>query len=215
MLGWIYNLLKLLLLLLLPFILLIRGAVYFHGEYASLPGVSLIASGAITTVLLFIYLTFMYGRMTGKIGNGNVLKRRSMIALLLVLGYSVYGLFFLSNTNAKSSEVRNEFTNLHPIVRLSISTILFIDRDLIITDAKRQPEDYKKMGLKTKKRSLHYKQNSGYVHAVDIRTNGRSELRNNLLMWYFKCMGLNTLRHGGTGDHLHISLKSHDSPGAI
>lgn len=215
MFGWIYNLLKLILLLILPFILLIRGAVYFHSEYTLLPGVSLIVSGAITTVLLFIYLTFMYGQMTGKIGSGNALRRRSVIALLLVLGYSVYGLFFLSNTNAKSSEVRSEFTNLHPIVRLSISTVLFLDHDLIITDAKRRPEDYKKMGLATKKRSLHYKQSTGYVHAVDIRTNGRSELRNTLLIWYFKCMGLNTLRHGGTGDHLHISLKSHDSPGAI
>ena len=215
MLGWIYNLLKLLLLLVLPFILLIRGAVYFHSEYTLLPGASLIISGAITTVLLFIYLTFMYGRVTGKIGSTNALKRRSVIALLLVLGYSIYGLFFLSNTNAKSSEVHSEFTKLHPIVRLSISTILFLDHDLIITDAKRQPEDYKKMGLKTKKRSLHYKQSTGYVHAVDIRTNGRSELRNTLLIWYFKCMGLNTLRHGGTGDHLHISLDSRDSPGAI
>ncbi len=215
MLGWIYNLLKLLLLLVLPFILLIRGAVYFHSEYAWFPSVSLIASGAITTVLLFIYLTFMYGRVTGKIGSTNALKRRSIIALLLVLGYSVYGLFFLSNTNAKSSEVHSEFTKLHPIVRLSISTILFLDHDLIITDAKRQPEDYKKMGLKTKKRSLHYKQSSGYAHAVDIRTNSRSELRNTLLKCYFKLMGLNTLRHGGTGDHLHISLDSHDSPGAI
>jgi len=215
MLGWIYNLLKLLLLLILPFILLIRGAVFFHNEYALLSSVSLIASGGITTVLLFIYLTFMYGRVTGKIGSSNALKRRSIIALLLVLGYSMYGLFFLSNTNAKSSEVHNEFTNLHPIVRLSVSTILFLDSDLIITDAKRQPEDYKKMGLSTKKRSLHYKQSTGYAHAVDIRTNGRGELRNTLLMWYFKCMGLNTLRHGGTGDHLHISLKSHDSPRAI
>jgi len=215
MLDWIYNLLKLLLLLILPFILLIRGAVFFHNEYTWLPGMSLIVSGLITTVLLFIYLTFMYGQITGKIGSGNVLKRQSIIALLLVLGYSIYGLFFLSNTNAKSSEVHGEFTNLHPIVRLSISTILFLDHDLIITDAKRQPEDYKKMGLRTKKRSLHYKQSTGYVHAVDIRTNGRSELRNTLLIWYFKGMGLNTLRHGGTGDHLHISLKSHDSPGAI
>jgi len=215
MLDWIYNLLKLFLLLILPFILLIRGAVYFHNQYDWYPSVSLIGGGLVTTVLLFIYMTFMYGRVTGKIGSGNALKRRSFIAILLVLGYSIYGLFFLSNSNAKSSEVRSEFTKLHPIVRISISTILFLDRDLIITDAKRQPEDYRKMGLATKKRSLHYKQSSGYVHAVDIRTNGRSEIRNILLKWYFKLMGLNTLRHGGTGDHLHISLKSRDSPGAI
>lgn len=68
----------------------------------------------------------MYGRVTGKIGSGNVLKRRSIIAVLLVLGYSIYGLFFLSNSNAKSSEVRGEFTNLHPIVRLSISTVYIV-----------------------------------------------------------------------------------------
>ncbi len=215
MLDWIYNILKLVLLLVLPFILLVRGAVFFHSQYTWLPGMSLIASGLVTTVLLFIYLSFMYGRLTGKIGSGNVLKRRSIIAVLLVLGYSIYGLFFLSNSNAKSAEVRSEFTKLHPIVRLSISTVLFLDGDLIITDAKRQPEDYKKMGLSTKKRSLHYRQSSGYVHAVDIRTNGRSAMRNTLLKWYFKLMGLNTLRHVGTGDHLHISLKSHDSPGAI
>ncbi len=215
MIDWIYNTLKLVLLLVLPFILLIRGAVFFHNHYELASSISLLASGAVTTLLLFIYLTFMYGKVTGKIGSSNALKRRTVIAILLVLGYSSYGLFFLSNTNAKSSEVHAEFTKLHPIVRLSISTVLFLDRSLLITDSSRKPEDYKKMGLPSKQRSLHYKQSSGYVHAVDIRTNGRSELRNQLLQWYFKLMGLHTLRHIGTADHLHISLSSKDSRGAI
>ncbi len=157
----------------------------------------------------------MYGKVTGKIGSGNALKRRSVIALLLVFGYSIYGLFFLSNSNAKSSEVHAEFTKLHPIIRISVSTILFLDQELLITDSSRKPEDYRKMGLPSKKRSLHYKQSTGYVHAIDIRTKGRSDTRNELLLWYFKLMGFNTLRHKGTEDHLHVSLNSKDSPGAI
>ncbi|MEL6925882.1 MAG: hypothetical protein AAFO94_17705, partial [Bacteroidota bacterium] len=76
-------------------------------------------------------------------------------------------------------------------------------------------EDYKRMGLKTKRHSLHYQQPSGFVHAVDLRTNNRSWLRNFLLRSYFQLMGFNTLRHGGTGDHLHVSILSHARPGAI
>ena len=100
-------------------------------------------------------------------------------------------------------------------MRMSVSTILFLDKSLIITDAQRLPEDYKKMGLKTKSRSLHYEQSDGFVHAIDIRTNGRTDIRNFFIKSYFSLMGFNTLRHDGTGDHLHISLKSFDSPGAI
>ena len=85
----------------------------------------------------------------------------------------------------------------------------------MITDANRVPEDYRKMGLKSKSRSLHYRQKNGFVHAIDIRTKGRSEFRNFCLKWYFRLMGFNVLRHGGTGDHLHVSLFSHDSPGAL
>jgi len=215
MLDWIYNIFKLIILLVLPFGILIKCAVFFHDYYHWASSMSLLVSGCITAFLLFIYLSFMYGKLTGKIGSGNVLKRRSIIALFLVLGYSVYGLFFLSNSNAKSSEVHAEFTKLHPIIRISVSTILFLDQELLITDSSRKPEDYKKMGLPSMKRSLHYKQSSGYTHAVDIRTKGRSNIRNKLLLWYFKLMGFNTLRHTGTEDHLHVSLSSKDSPGAI
>ena len=77
------------------------------------------------------------------------------------------------------------------------------------------PEDYRKMGLPTKGHSLHYHKSNGYAHAVDLRTNNHSEIRNFALKMYFKLMGFNTLRHVGTGDHLHISLNSKDVPGAI
>jgi len=212
---FIFFILKTISLLVLPFIVLIRGAVYFHSEYTMHPQIALLSGGLIALVVLMIYFSWFYGRLTGKLGSKESFKFRAFLAAVLVIGYCAHGLFFFNGKNAKSDAVRSEYTSLHPILRLSISTILFLDNDLILTDASRVPEDYKKMGLKTKSHSLHYKQSNGYVHAFDIRTKGHSALRNGLLKGYFSLMGLNTLRHGGTGDHLHVSLKSHDRPGGI
>lgn len=202
-------------LLVLPFIALIRGAVYLHAEHSFHPQLAIIGGGAITLILLIIYFSWFYGKLTGKLGSKESFKFRAFLAAALVIGYCAHGLFFLGGKNAKSKAVASEYTSLHPILRLSISTILFIDKDLLMTDASRLPEDYRKMGLRKKAHSLHYKQNNGYAHAFDLRTKGHSELRNSLLKLYFELMGLNTLRHGGTGDHLHVSLLSHDRPGAI
>lgn len=215
MLYYLYQIVKIPLLLALPFIFLIRGAVFFHSHYEWQPWFALMGGAAAAMVLLFVYLSFMHGRVTGKMSSKGALKRRSAIVLILVLGYCAHGLFFLSSKNTKQADIKKEYTSLHPILRLGVSTIVFLDKDLIITDASRVPEDYKKMGLKKKGRSLHYEQKNGFAHALDLRTNGRSDLRNTLLKTYFSLMGFNTLRHVGTGDHLHISLKSFDSPGAI
>jgi len=70
------------------------------------------------------------------------------------------------------------------------------------------------MGLKSKNHSLHYRQSNGYAHAMDLRTNGRSEVRNFMTQTFFRLMGFKTLRHIGTADHLHVSLVSHDRPNA-
>ncbi|MEM8908353.1 MAG: hypothetical protein AAGD05_10950 [Bacteroidota bacterium] len=215
MMRLLYSIFKFLFLLIFPFIALIRGAVYFHDHQWLSPWLAIAGGIGVTTVLLLVYLTFLHGRLTGHLGDAQSWKRRLLIALLLVFGYSAYGLIFLSGNNTKHDAIQKEYHSLHPILRLGISTILFIDRDLLLTDAKRQPEDYQKMGLPTKKRSLHYPQSNGFVHAVDIRTKGRSEVRNFLLKTYFQLMGFNTLRHVGTADHLHISLGSHDHPDAI
>ena len=211
----LFLLFKILVFLTLPFIFLIRGAVFLHDHYLASPWFAILGGALVTVFLLVIYMTVIYGHLTGSAGNGTSFKRRAIFAFIIVIGYALYGLLFISNNNAKHTEVQREFTSLHPILRLSISTILFLDKELIITDAQRKPEDYKRMGLKSKKRSLHYRQSDGYAHAVDIRTNGRSAVRNFLLRIYFGGMGLNTLRHVGTDDHLHISLSSRDSPGAI
>jgi len=211
----LFNLLKILFLIVIPFIVFIRGSVYIY-EHHQMPTWIAFAGGAIfTSIVLALYFSMIYRKITGRFGSLRSLRKRIVIALILILGYSFYGLLFVSADNAKHEDVRKEFTRLHPIIRLGVSTLIFIDPGLIITDASRVPEDYRKMGLKTNKRSLHYKQSDGYVHALDIRTNNRSEWRNFLIKTYFHLMGFNTLRHGGTGDHLHVSLYSPDNPGGI
>ena len=196
----------------MPFICFVRGAVYLY-EYQDYGAWSAILGGGIfAAFLLLVYMIFFYGKLTGEVGS---FKGKLILALILVLGYGVHALFFLSDANAKHREVQREFTSLHPILRLSISTIIHLDKDLILTDANRLPEDYRKMGLRSKKHSLHYRQSDGYAHAFDVRTKNRSFIRNGLLRLYFMAMGFNTLRHGGTGDHLHVSLKSRDRPWAI
>ena len=212
----LYNIFRIILLITLPFIFLVRGSVFLNENYDIGPWLSLAGGMIATAFLLFIYFTFLYGKLTGRFGDRDNLMRRSALSLVLVVAYAIYGLIFISGNNTKSSEVQKEYTELHPILRLGISTIVFADKDLIVTDASRVKEDYRKMGLKTKSKSLHYRQkSSGFVHAVDIRTLRRSEFRNFLLKTYFSAMGFNTLRHGGTADHLHISIDSRDSPGAI
>lgn len=207
-----YFLCKIILLLSLPFICLVRGAVYLYNEQNYGSWNAILGAALITTFLLLLYMLFFYGKMTGKVGS---FKRKMWLALILVLGYGLHALYFFSDKNAKHPHVQKEFTSLHPILRLSISTIIHLDDGLIMTDANRLPEDYRKMGLKSKKNSLHYRQNNGYVHAFDVRVKNRSWVRNGLLQLYFKAMGFNTLRHGGTGDHLHVSLRSRDRPWAI
>lgn len=212
---FLFTLFKILFIIILPFVVLIRGAVYLHEQYELFAWIALMGGVIMSASILFLYFIFIQGHLTGQVGDFQSIKRKYWLALVLILVYCLPSVLYLSAANAKHSEVQNEFSALHPILRLGISTIIFLDNDLVITDAKRQPEDYKKMGLKTKKQSLHYKQSDGYAHAVDIRVNGRGMIRNWLLTMYFKSMGFNTLRHVGTADHLHVSLMSHDRLGGI
>ena len=213
--NFFFNLFKILFIIILPFVVLIRGAVFLHEQYGLYAWFSLLGGVLMSAIILFLYFIFIKGYMTGQVGDFKSIKRKYWLALVLILVYCLPSVLYLSAANAKHSEVQKEFSDLHPILRLGISTIIFLDNDLVITDAKRQPEDYQKMGLKTKKQSLHYKQSDGYAHAVDIRVNGKGVIGNWLLKIYFNAMGFNTLRHVGTADHLHVSLMSHDRPGGI
>ncbi len=211
----LFQIIKIISIILFPFILLIRGSVFLHEHYQLIPWVCIAGEVIFTFILLFIYFSFFYGSLSGKFGDGDSVKRRALIAFLLVILYALHGLFYFSGENMKNSKLNTEIHNVHPIVRLSVSTLIHIDKSLVITDANRLPEDYQKMGLKSKSHSLHYKQSNGYSHALDIRTENRNEFRNQMIRLYFRMMGFRTIRHGDsstTGDHLHVSLMSHERP---
>lgn len=210
--GALYDIFKITMLVTLPFIVLVKGAAYVHDNYQWQAWICILSSGLGTAFLLVFYFSFIYGSLTGRLGNLGSLKRRAILALIVVCGYAVHTTFFFSSNNLKAPALRQEISALHPILRLGVSTLVFIDKKIIITDGSRVPEDYRRMGLPKKSASLHYRQSSGYAHAVDIRTNGRSSIANFLVRSYFWLMGFNTLRHVGTDDHLHVSIKSHDNP---
>ena len=208
----LFSLGKLLLLLIFPFWVLIRGSVFLHETYEASPWGAMLGGMLGSAALLFLYLSYFQGRLSGRVGR---VRRTYGLALSLVTVYCLPGLFYLSAGHAKGEAVRQEFTRLHPVLRVGVSTLTVLDKKLIVTDADRQPADYGAMGLPVNHRSLHYRQSSGYAHAVDIRTVGHSALRNVLVTAYFRLMGFQTLRHVGTADHLHVSLSSPDLPEGI
>lgn len=211
----LYHIIKLVLILTLPFIALVRGSVYIHENYDPGARLSIITGVAITALLLLIYIVILHSKVSGKVSGSKSLKSKAVIALLLVVGFAINSMYFISGTNFKNPELKSEIRSLNPILRLAVGTLVMVDKEAVITDTNRQPEDYRKMGLKTNKSSLHYAQEDGYAYAIDLRVKGRSELRNKLTKWYFDWMGFNTLRHGGTADHLHISLPCHYRKGSI
>jgi hypothetical protein len=183
-----------------PFLVLIRGAVWLY--HLGLPTwLSLLTTAVATLGLLTLYGALVSRRLTGQARLGFVAK---WVAAPLVVGYCGFALLHLSRVNAKDENVRSVYTATHPLLRVALTTLILVDRDAVITDLARTPEDYQRMGLPTNPRSPHYRQDDGWVHAVDLRTDGA--LRNLLVEWYFQIMGFETLRHGGTADHLHVSL---------
>ena len=212
---YIVFLIKVVILLLLPFLILIRGSVYLHMKYAFHPTFSLLGGVVLTAILLFLYFSIVYLKINNKVGNNSRIKSRAILAFLLVAVFTIHGMSFFNTENLKNKALASEISELHPILRLASSTLTFLDKKLVVTDASRIPEDYTKMGLKTPRTSLHYPQKDGYAYAVDIRTNGRSELINKVSEFYFQLMGFRTLRHKGTEDHLHISLYCHHQKKAI
>lgn len=160
-----------------------------------------------TFVVLFLYFTVIRGFFSPTLGDLGDWRRRGYLVLFILLGFSAHALFFMNTKNLKNTALRKEIRQLHPIVRMAVSTIILVDRDLIITDAARTISDYDRMGLPRNESSMHFPQADGYVYAIDLRTNDRSWMRNMVLQNYFRLMGFQTIQHDGTGPHLHIALK--------
>lgn len=190
-------------LVILPFILLIRTSVYLYAAY-HLPGWIALSGGMLVSVLLLTGYMLLLFR---KVSNKKLLIKYSLGSVgTAVAGFCIMSLFYLSGVHAKSSDVRDLYRSMHPVLRVAVSTVTLADSGLVITDIVREEADYRQMDLPVNTRSLHYRQPDGYVRAVDIRTIGRGEVRNTLLRVTLHAMGFRTLRHVGSADHLHVEL---------
>lgn len=187
----------------LPFIVVLRIAVVSYQEsiYAGWESLGLGIIAAVLLVCVYI-AAFMW--------TFRVRRRFFMpilnLCLTAMLCYSAYALFHLAITNAKTEQVRTYYTSLHPFLRVAVKNLTLLDEELVVTDTFRSKDEYRKMGLQPREYSLHFRQPTGFVHAVDVRTNGRSKATNLLVELYFILMGFETLRHVGTADHLHVAL---------
>jgi hypothetical protein len=187
----------------LPFFILIRTSVFLNLSY-DWNGWLALSGGIFATVLFLLFYIFY---LFQKVSNKKMLLRFSLGGVgALVLAFCFYGLMYLSSVNAKSDDIREVYRSMHPILRVAIATTTLADNDLVVTDIQRQPEDYTAMGIPVNQQSLHYPQPTGYVHAIDLRTIGRNEFRNFMLRTSLEFMGLKTIRHIGTADHLHVAL---------
>ncbi len=191
----------------MPFFVLIRTSVYLNLVKDYNAWLALVGGILATVSLLLVYLFFLFRNVKNK---KLLIKYGSAGIGALVAGFCLYGTLYLSSMNAKSSEIQSVYRSLHPILRVAVATTTLAEDKLVITDISRAPEDYGKMGLATLNKSLHYKQSDGYVHAIDLRTKGHSEVRNFLLQSSLEFMGFKLIRHVGTADHLHVSLSVGD-----
>ena len=187
----------------LPFVVLVRGAVFFY-EYGAVPAwLALSVSALLTIGLVTLYASWLLRSFTG---SPPLLLLAKWVALPLVVSYCGFSLLYLSRVNAKP-DVRAYYGTVHPLLRLALSTWILVDDKLVVTDMRRAREDYARMGLPVNETSLHYRQADGWVHAVDLRTVNRGWFRNRVAQVYFWMMGFNTLRHVGTADHLHVDIR--------
>ena len=194
---------KFALILALPFLVYVRSAVGLYSQGGLSPMLSVVGAGMITTALLTIYAAWLSRRFKGRKRAESIMR---WVGIPTLVAWAVYSLLYLASANAKSDEVRREYRSLHPVLRIAVATAIMGDGNLVLTDSRRVAGDYTRMGLRVNDRTKHYEQRNGWVHAVDLRTNGRSEIRNRALQLFFSLMGFQTLRHVGTADHLHVQL---------
>ena len=189
---------------LLPFFLLIRGGVFAYQQW----GLGVWPSLAVSTSAMVLLLALYAWGASRRLGAGKRLRKlTTRMAALVGAAFVLYSLVFIAGANVKSEEVRSGYSGLHPLLRMAVSAFVLADGSAVITDAGRTPDFYARMGLSPNESSLHFRQDDGFVHAIDLRTVGRPEWRNRTADLAFRAMGFHTLRHVGTADHLHVSLR--------
>jgi len=194
--------LKALAIIALPFLVYVRAAVYLY-RHGAHPWIAIVVSAILTLGVVSGFVMLIARRFRRRARMPMVVK---WAAVPVVFTWCIYATFYLSRVNIKSDAVRAYYSSVNPILRIALSTIVLVDPDLVVTDMGRVPGDYRRMGLPVNERTKHYRQADGWVHAVDLRTRGRGEIRNRVVQLYFWSMGFSTLRHVGTADHLHVQL---------
>jgi hypothetical protein len=187
-----------------PFALLIRGGVFAYREWGVGTWPALLLSMTAMALLLGGY-AWVASRRLG--ANDRMTRLFTRAAMGVGIAYVGYGLVFIASENVKSEDVQAGYGAVHPLLRIATSALILVDPGAVVTDAGRTPEDYWLMGLSANEASLHFEQETGFVHALDLRTNGRPEWRNRAVELGFWALGFHSLRHVGTADHLHLSLR--------
>ncbi len=197
--------LGLVLLLILPLLVLIKGTVMsYQSEMGYL--ISLLIGGLAAFVVLLTYLIAI-DRVAGRQVFFNIWIKLG-VAAISVLSFMLYSMYVLNDENVKNRRIASQYTQTHPVLRLGLQSWSLFDRKLVITDIARSLSFYRRHRMRTYHRSLHFPQKylDGRVYALDIRTKGRGKFRNWITQVMFRMMGFGTLRHTGTADHLHIEL---------
>ncbi len=144
--------------------------------------------------------------------------RRALMLLLalptMLLTAGCLSVTHFPRSNFKSDELRAEWYRLHPTLRNALWVARLGEGALILTDVTRKPSNYGEMGLTEPSWSSHFTSpRNGYAHAIDLRVRDAGDLRNWARQGVFLALGLKadrlggpTDRHGGTADHLHVSL---------
>ena len=197
------------LIIILPFVVLVRGSVFIYENGTRSVWLAVCTAAVLTGGVVTAYAVWLARKLMRRGVRGTralVMPLAKWVALPLVVFYCGYSLLYVASVHAKSEPVRAYYSSLHPLLRLALSTAILADRDVLITDTGRVPEDYGRMGLPVNTRTRHYKQADGWIHAVDLRTTDRGFLKSRGLQLYFWLMGFDTKRHVGTADHLHVEL---------
>ncbi|HXJ31458.1 MAG TPA: hypothetical protein VNG35_12505 [Gemmatimonadales bacterium] len=187
----------------LPFVVLVRGAVLLYTSAHWPSWLALLASGLAMIGVVALYGAVASHKLTGRVRFVWIAR---WVALPLVAGFLIRGLIVLDRSHAQSESIRAEYRDTHPLLRVALATLDLADDRLVVTDMSRTAADYTRMGLPVLSNTMHGVQRDGWVHAVDIHTAGRGFVVNLLVEGYFRLMGFRTLRHVGTADHLHVEL---------
>jgi hypothetical protein len=194
--------LKLVALAFLPAVFVRAAVEFYRSGFGTMATIA--CSAIVVLIALSLLVVALSAPLAGKRARFSAVAR--WVALPAVLLWVAYSLFYLSQANAKTAGVRDAYTSLHPVLRLAVASAIVADGDLVVTDARRSADDYRRMKLPVFERTLHYPQADSWVHAIDVRTIGHNPIRNVALGWYFRVVGLRVVRHVGTADHLHIEL---------